>query len=517
MQTPRTAGTLSTCLTALLLAAPASAQFNNDLSPLGMNLAGVYYWSTEWVFVDIFKSSSQWLPQRANSWEWDTGERLDLDADGWVRTLNAGQAAGAIMCNDIGGQYPGGRYVVLYEGDGDLQFYLDGRVAASSPGRIELQVTPSNAGVHLKLVRTNPANPLRNIRVVMPGFEQTYQSAPFHPQFLYRWSVYKTLRFMDWGRTNHSTVREWQDRTRPTSQTQGGERGASLEYMIDLANTLNANPWFCIPHLASDDYVRQFATLVRDRLKPGLKAHIEYSNEVWNGIFDQYYYARDQGLRLGLANDGFTASQRYYSQRSVEIFNLVESVFGGRQRIVRVLAAQNANIGVGLIVLDWKNAAANADAFAVAPYFGGGLGEPSRQSQVANMTVDQVVRECITSVVNTLTRAWENANNARQRGLPLIAYEGGQHLVGLGSALNNPAITALFDRVNDHPDMGRLTTFLLDGWRYIGGTDFAYFSSMGENSRYGNWGSLEFETPDPLSSPKYRGQMVHFVNNPRWW
>lgn len=34
------------------------------------------------------------------------------------------------------------------------------------------------------MMSTNPANPLRNLRVVMPGFEQTAGRQPFHPWFL---------------------------------------------------------------------------------------------------------------------------------------------------------------------------------------------------------------------------------------------------------------------------------------------------------------------------------------------
>jgi hypothetical protein len=511
------AAPLSVSLCAMLFAGAARTQSAmNEFSPLGMNLSGVAYWSTEWVFVDIFKSSERWLPQRVSSWEWNTGAPLDLDADGWIRTLASGQAAGTILCGDIGGQYPAGRYVCLYDGDGDIEFYLDARVASRQTGRIELQVSPSNAGIHLKLVRTNPSNPVRNIRVVMPGFEATHQSAPFHPQFLQRWSPYRVLRFMDWGHTNNSTVREWQDRTRPAAQTQGGKKGAALEYMIDLANTLEADPWFCIPHLASDDYVRNFAALVRDRLKPNLRAHVEYSNEVWNGIFDQYYHAEREGLRLGLAGDGFTAALRYFSQRSVEIFAICDSVLG-RQRLVRVLAGQNGNPWVGKTVMDWRDAYRSADVYAVAPYFGNGLGDASRQWQVVNMSVQQIVNECIVSVPRTLINALDNANNARQRGLRLAAYEGGQHLVGVGSALNNQALADLFSRVNRHPDMGRLTQYLLDGWRYVGGTTFVYFNSMGENSRYGNWGTCEYESPNPLGWAKYYGQMVFYARNLRWW
>jgi hypothetical protein len=55
-----------------------------------------------------------------------------------------------------------------------------------------------------------------------------------------------------------------------------------------------------MPHQASDEYVRQFALLVKEKLDPSLKVYIEYSNEVWNGIFAQHRYAEEQGKKIGL-------------------------------------------------------------------------------------------------------------------------------------------------------------------------------------------------------------------------
>ena len=42
--------------------------------------------------------------------------------------------------------------------------------------------------------------------------------------------------------------------------------GMSVEYMVQLANDLDADPWFNMPHLADDTFVRNFATHVRDHL-----------------------------------------------------------------------------------------------------------------------------------------------------------------------------------------------------------------------------------------------------------
>ena len=70
--------------------------------------------------------------------------------------------------------------------------------------------------------------------------------------------------------------------------------------MVDLCNRLKINPWLCVPHLASDDYVRRFAEIVKRDWDPPLKVYVEYSNEVWNGIFEQHRYAKKQAKKLDL-------------------------------------------------------------------------------------------------------------------------------------------------------------------------------------------------------------------------
>ena len=85
-----------------------------------------------------------------------------------------------------------------------------------------------------------------------------------------------SFRYMDWTATNNSPVSMWQSRPKPTDQTQA-DRGIALEYQIAHANQTQTHPWFNIPHLATDDYVRNAATMIRDQLATGLVARIEYS------------------------------------------------------------------------------------------------------------------------------------------------------------------------------------------------------------------------------------------------
>ncbi len=65
--------------------------------------------------------------------------------------------------------------------------------------------------------------------------------------------------------------------------------------MVLLANTLGSNAWFNMPHLATDEYVRNFATLVLRALRPDVDIYVEYTNEAWGTLFAGGQYAQQQG------------------------------------------------------------------------------------------------------------------------------------------------------------------------------------------------------------------------------
>ena len=74
---------------------------------------------------------------------------------------------------------------------------------------------------------------------------------------------------MDWQNTNNNLETTWSNRTTPESSHQ--TKSVAVEHMVLLANTIGANPWFCMPHMVDDDYVRRFATIVFNSLRPDVK------------------------------------------------------------------------------------------------------------------------------------------------------------------------------------------------------------------------------------------------------
>ncbi len=487
---------------------------------LGINLTQVADYNREWPFVDGFKTARPWIAQQQGS-PWGQGPALQVDSAGWITSLQPGQYAETIMfdnaLNDAQANYPAGQYTLFYDGSGTLSFDLQSAtIVSQTPGQMVVNVPSGMNGIYLIESATDPTNPIRNIRFILPGFESTYQTQPFHPLFLQRLQNYQVLRFMEWMITNGSTVQNWTDRAQPTDYTYSW-RGVPLEVMIQLANTLNVRPWFNIPAQATDGYVHQFAALVQQNLNPSLSFYLEYSNETWNTTFSQSSYIEAQGLALGFSSSPTLNGADYTAYRAVQIFNQFQAAVGNSGRMIRVIASEAANSWLSNQTLQFHNAYASADVLAIAPYFNcddtatggfGVLGDPSTEDQVAAMSIDQVDSIQLAHINNcALQQMQSNSVVAASYGLKMVAYEGGQSLVGYNGAENNDTMTALFGSVNRGAGMGPLYAQYLQNWVSAGGDMFLHYSDMGGYAKYGNFGTLEYQDQDPSTSPKYTALM----------
>jgi hypothetical protein len=475
---------------------------------LGINLAPPDDYGSELPFADLFRLSREWISQREGR-DWGQGPRLDLDPHGWVKHLERGCRADAMTMVSIDGHAPPGTYTVLYDGEGRLE--ADGaEVVRSAPGRLQVAVKASCDGVTLRLLETNPRNYLRNIRFLRPGTEASYKQNPWDAAFLDRWRGVSALRFMDWQRTNGSKQRRWSDRPVPEQATYT-EKGVPFELMIDLATRLEADPWLCIPHEADDDYVRRLATLVRDRLSPRRMAWIEYSNEVWNGMFEQHRHAEKQGQKRGLGGDAFEGTMHYVAQRSTEIFQIAEQVLGGTQRLCRVLPGWAGNVDASNKTLRFRDAGHRADVLAVAPYLGVNAapeGDPPTAHTIAGWSLDQLFEHLERKVLPEVIGEIKEAKQAADKyGVRLVAYEGGQHLVGVPGAEKDEALTRLFQQANGHPRMGDIYRRYFAAWTDAGGDLFCHYHSVARWSKWGSWGLLQTHDQPPGTSPKFMATM----------
>ncbi len=523
---------------AVAATAPAGSRAN-DRSPLGTNLAGVNDWSTEIPFIDVFRMSRELTSGSAQAWA--DGRKLDLDPRGWLKSLAPGQEARSIMLN--GSRFRDGRYTVLYEGRGEYRYSGTARLdsEASRPGRdvLDLDRTRGETGITFDVSSVDPSNPLRNIRVLPPGgacsddrarfcdakspcptgacleFAEHYEELVFHPDFLSRIQRYGMLRFMDWQHTNNSEhVRPEQlGDVRAQTWVHGGY--VPIEVMAKLANQLHAEPWFCVPHQANDDYARKMAEILKARLDPSLPVWIEYSNEVWNGMFQQHHYMQERAVAAGHPNN-FQGALRFYAQRSLEIFKIFEAVLG-KDRVKAVLGSQAANTWISGEVLGFPGMAGHVDALAIAPYFGLNVG-PDDLPRIRKMTVDEAFKETMSTLIPT-TKQWlvDQGAVAKAHNVQLVAYEAGQHYVGYGGAEEDPVVNKLFDQINRDPRMKDAYLAYLENWKSSGGTWLNHYVNCDVFSKWGRWGALENVQQPREQAPKYDALMTFIEKTPRWW
>jgi hypothetical protein len=337
------------------------------------------------------------------------------------------------------------------------------------------------------------------------------------------------------------------------------------QILAELGNRLGSDLWINIPHRASDDFVDQFATVLRDDFRSDRKLFVEFSNENWNGIFSQNleipraacpaFADLAANCQLdGVPGNGiaceidpntfsvpapansacFQALVRRWGDRSVEIFDRFDSVFGAnvRDRVVRVVAAQAANPDLGRQVLARTvtggsgTVAAKTDAYAIAPYFGteyctpsDGINpgtHPTVYASLDNFFADLNSRALPTAITFMTGSKSMLANNFAGSGMRLIAYEGGQHFAGIGGFTFDNACNTIFDAANADPRMGALYADYLAAWKQ-NGDEFAHFYNVGRWGPFGRWGALEFQDQTPASSPKFSAIATFSNANPCWW
>lgn len=154
-------------------------------------------------------------------------------------------------------------------------------------------------------------------------------------------------------------------------------------------------------------------------------------------MFTQTQFALAMGSQAGLVTleqgDGHL---RWHAKRSADVFRAFKAAFAaaGRPRsdLVCVMAVQS---GTGELQMQHLRDLYNqpADALAIASYFGYALNEAL--SALGNsLTIDQVLDYAREQVVkDTYAGVSRSAEIAAQFGVPLLAYEGGQHMGGGGS------------------------------------------------------------------------------------
>ncbi len=321
---------------------------------------------------------------------------------------------------------------------------------------IDVPAGSSSLGVQV----TNTGGQVKNLRVLQPGVDPANPSiwAPKYIKML-KSQMPDTLRAQEIVKMNKGNLTaNWADRPKPTDAS-FAKAGVPWEYLIQLCNQVGSNLWACIPAHATDDYIRQFATLVKGTLNANLKIYLEYSNEVWNLAYEQgkYNYAQAQAeVAKGGSNlkyDGTTNATSWADRRTArrhkEIGDIFKSVWtsaglpspiNGRVRVV--LGGQGPLLSRFDNMLTYinKNYGAPKNYFygiGIAPYFT--MNKYNDDVIIANktpggttLTKDQILEGMSLSVsaYETEKRFAKALTYGSKWGLKLELYEGGNDTHG---------------------------------------------------------------------------------------
>ncbi|HND87862.1 MAG TPA: hypothetical protein PK971_06035, partial [Saprospiraceae bacterium] len=501
---------------------------------IGTNLGGLTDYGTELPFVNLMHNCRTWYSKdvgNPSGGPFDSGhaDSIIYRPDGYPTHLPQTlpgvafpQTVATIWAVTDG--WPVGKYTVLFEGTGSLSFWGGlSNLQQTSSNRLSFDFLQPLGGVlEMRILSSAAADPVRNIRVLMPGTEFTYQSQPFNPVWLKKLADFQSVRFMDWFATNNwgqpdpwgswddPSLFEWSQRQQLDHYTWATPKGIPYEMAIRLMNDYDLDGWVCVPHRASDDYIRQMATLFHQQLEPERHLTVEYSNETWNWIFGQAQWL----LKYGCVQKGLPWPEGTvpYMQNCLDIWT---GVYGPHvQRLTRVVGVQTGWQDVSnRTVFNMKPG--TLDAFGCTYYFG--------LSEEADAALDALGAQATAADIAYWARkSRENEKHwirTQQQDislplqLPMVFYEGGQHLTPHPFGQEPTYAQALLDIQRDTA-MYNLYSEWYDFVRTLQSgpepLQLMNFSFVGNRSaRYGSWGILERMDQDlsQLPAPKYRATL----------
>ena len=288
----------------------------------------------------------------------------------------------------------------------------------------------------------------------------------------------------------------------------GAYGGVPLEVCIALANKLQCDAYFCLPAMASDDYIDEFGTLIHDTLDTGLVATIEYSNEDWNSFFSQWRFVFNAAY--GLWGTGGDSHFKYPPMRATQMSQILATIWGEDYGVTCIHAfgiqTGNAYYLAGQLDNDaWFTAGTpgtpaelrdHVHVVAQTSYFGPDAISDDRVglmtyagSHTEQETFDYMKAACLNAgngSVPWLTGAWGGVKTLCDAdGIGLVLYEGGTHMVaGQPMPAGYLDLQFAFAASEQMADVYKASN---DAWELISNNPHMQFVDIGSWSEDGTW------------------------------
>ncbi len=446
---------------------------------------------------------------------------------------------------------------------------IGAKVIAAGDRRAIVLVRDKGRGVNIRYQKPDPADPIRDVKVWTPLYQgaglgvdvSRYDEARLGPGKLKSWcaepgpgeadplwhpmylkhlrddpgEVLRFMGFLDINGLEGEAARArsgWASR-KPATYTLGslvavspanwirrgiaGFRGGGqvpYEWLFDLCAKVGKDPWIQAPHTASAEYVSSLASLSASLLPKGRRLWFEFSNELWNNYgpyVPQYEAAEAEGRRSGKDQGWGSGRLQALALRRFEEAWLKAG--RGDDELVNVLSGFALSPDYNARVLSGAKSVASGipETMAISTYFGAGLtAELFALPYGRGSPSDEVYRSAARIIRRDIHQTYEswkaNADVCRAEGLPLIAYEGGSHLMATGygdrSNPSHAAFMSFLANLHKHPVMSELYLEHWAFWIAAGGHTASMWTDIGAYGYYGYWGAKEDVTESAGSAPR---------------
>jgi hypothetical protein len=225
-----------------------------------------------------------------------------------------------------------------------------------SPNRIELPlanpgeavgpgVNPYEGALVLKVKSSSPSDPVRNVRVWLPGMEGAAPDNMITPWMVENCSPAHCIRFLNWVEhwnkpcaysPSPAALTPWATRNYPGSPFQVRRDRVAIEHMAELARKAKADAWipFHVGHLCDDGgsctgRARVMGTMqvLDEQLHQGGRVYMELGNELWNAGYFTVQAAAIDRLRNGsVMLDGSPGAEWSDTDPAVNVFGTYKAM-----------------------------------------------------------------------------------------------------------------------------------------------------------------------------------------------
>ncbi len=513
----------------------------------GINIANAPSpYSNSYMALDLMKGHDGWFYHANGTDHEATADQLNYDERGWPTSLPVidGAATGIWANVFYSNVYPATRFILEWDGKGSVVPFQDYTVIDGNHVLIEYEAdyvddsgAPTRDGITIFIEESDSdgtGDYVRNIKLYREDDVDLIAAGErFRPEWINAIDDFRMIRTHDFQYTNFPQTVDWTRNVHSADQAVWGVegRGVPYEIFVDLANEIRSDLWVNMPHTASEGYLRAAAEYLKANLDPDLKLQVEFSNEYFTTIFDQYaFFVAGGEAAFGAAPH---AAAQFYATQAVRTAKIFDSVFAedpDRVKIVvttdsasflsdeartlltapaAVAAGGTAPIAAGIDVLgtdgylSWWTPDIGEEILGWMEDADGGFGA------ARDYLLDQLFTDLVPS--------WQAGRAlADEFGLEFQIYEGGTLLLnGSDYAAADPRLTDFALSFSNSAEAAALYDTMLAEWAKVGSGPFMWYSDTGAPGPWGYYGHFDPVTFAP--SPRGLEIMQDNAERPAWW